>query len=73
MLSGKGLTIIHPDYQNNGIGTRLVKQAITDIKLDGIRCIHTTFEEKLERFYQKFGFYIFKGGIIDYDHMEIEK
>ncbi len=60
--------MVHPKYQNQGIGTCLVQQAINDLKEDGIPCIHVTFEERLEKFYQRIGFHIFKGGIIDFKH-----
>lgn len=64
--------IVHPDYQSQGIGSSIVKQGIKDIKTAGIKCIQITFEEKLEGFYKKLGFHIFKGGIIDFENMKIE-
>jgi len=64
--------MIHPELQGQGIGTYLVQQVIKDLQAEGIRCIHVTFEENLEDFYKQFGFFIFKGGIIDFDNMKIE-
>jgi GNAT superfamily N-acetyltransferase len=63
---------VHPDCQGQGIGSQIVKRAISDLKTAGIRCIQVTFNPKLEAFYQKFGFHIFKAGIIDFNNMEIE-
>lgn len=58
--------VVHPQYQRKGIGKRIVKKAITDIKAAGIRCIQVTFNNDLESFYEKCGFQIFTGGIIDF-------
>jgi ribosomal protein S18 acetylase RimI-like enzyme len=58
--------VVHPQYQRKGLGKRIVKKAITDIKAAGIRCIQVTFNNDLESFYEKCGFHIFKGGIIDF-------
>lgn len=58
--------VVHPQYQRKGLGKRIVKKAITDIKAAGIRCIQVAFNSDLESFYEKCGFYIFKGGIIDF-------
>lgn len=61
--------MIHPQAQRKGIGERLVKYAIRDLKHDGIRCIQVTFEQGIKCFYEKCGFHIFGGGIIDFKHM----
>jgi ribosomal protein S18 acetylase RimI-like enzyme len=61
--------VVHPQHQRKGIGRRIVKKAITDIKAAGIRCIQVTFNNNLESFYEKCGFHIFSGGIIDFKNM----
>ena len=58
--------VVHPLYRRKGLGTQIVKKAITDIKTAGIRCVQVTFNTDLETFYKKCGFHIFKGGIIDF-------
>lgn len=63
--------MVHPDHQRKGIGTALVKEAIHDIKSAGVKCIQVTFNPDLESFYKKFGFHIFKAGIIDNDTMKL--
>lgn len=57
--------IVHPDFQRRGLGRRLVRRAISDLKQDGVPCIQVTFLPDLEDFYRKCGFYILSGGIID--------
>ena len=60
--------VVHPEHQGKGLGTQIVKKALTDIKEAGIRCIQVTFSYDLEPFYKKCGFHIFKGGIIDFKY-----
>ena len=62
--------VVHPQYQKKGLGKRIVKKAIADIKAAGIRCVQVTFNNNLESFYVKCGFQIFKGGIIDFKNMK---
>lgn len=57
--------MIHPAYQDLGLGTALVQRAIHDLQQDGIRCVEVLFEPRLESFYRKFGFFMLKAGIID--------
>ncbi len=64
--------MVHPKYQQRGIGYSVVKRAIQDLKSEGIRCIQVTFNPELESFYEKFGFHIFKAGIIDFKYMSID-
>ena len=61
---------IHPQHQHKGIGTRLVRTAIRDLKAAGIRCVQVTFGDDLEPFCARCGFRIFRGGIIDFHDME---
>lgn len=63
--------MIHPQAQRQGIGIRLVRYAIQDLKRAGIRCVQVTFDERLKRFYEKCGFHVFSGGIIDFQHMQV--
>jgi GNAT superfamily N-acetyltransferase len=62
--------MVHPDHQNCGVGTRLVRRAIADLRDDGIQCIQVTFNTNLTPFYAQCGFHIFGGGIIDFKNME---
>ncbi len=62
--------MVHPDHRGKGIGTALVRQTIRDMKSEGIKCIQVTFNPELESFYKRFGFHIFKAGIIDNDTMK---
>jgi chloramphenicol 3-O phosphotransferase len=57
--------MVHPAYQEIGLGTSLVQRAIQELQKDGIRCVEVIFEPQLESFYQKFGFFMLKAGIID--------
>jgi GNAT superfamily N-acetyltransferase len=57
--------IVHPDYQNRGIGQALVTRAIEKLRADGIRAIEVIFEPRLETFYRVCGFHILQSGIID--------
>ena len=58
--------MVHPDFQGRGIGEALVKHAVDALTADGIRCIQVTFNPGLEAFYERCGFHIFRGGIIDH-------
>lgn len=62
--------VIHRDYQKQGFGKQLVKRAIRDLKDDGIRGIQLTFPEELREFYEKVGFKITYGGLIDFEYMD---
>jgi ribosomal protein S18 acetylase RimI-like enzyme len=62
--------MIHPAYQRSGLGKRLVRKVITDMKRSGMQCVQVTFGDELEPFYARCGFHIFKGGIIDFKHMQ---
>jgi GNAT superfamily N-acetyltransferase len=64
--------MVHPEYQGSGLGKELVIRAVNDVKQAGVQCVQVTFDDHLEPFYTKCGFHIFKGGIIDFKHMEWE-
>lgn len=54
--------IVHPDYQSNGIGTKLMNNTIEYLKTNNIYAISVLFEKKLAKFYQKFGFNMLLSG-----------
>ena len=60
---------VHPRWQKGGMGTRIVRTAIQDLKEAGVRCVQVAFTDDLEPFYAQCGFHIFKGGIIDFKNM----
>ena len=62
--------MVHPECQNGGLGKRLVRRVIGDMKKAGIQCVQVTFNEELTGFYERCGFHIFGGGIIDFKHMD---
>ena len=61
--------VVHPRHQRKGIGTRLVRGAVTDMKAAGVQCVHVTFDERLEPFYAQCGFHMLKAGIVDFKEM----
>ena len=48
---------VHPDYQNQGIGTELMNRIIAYLKERKIFWISVMFEENLAPFYRRFGFH----------------
>ena len=48
--------MVHPDYQDKGLGTELMNQMITYLKENRIYIISVVFEESLKPFYDRFGF-----------------
>ena len=57
--------IIHPEYQKNGFGKKLIQFAVGELKKDGIKFFNVIFHESLVSFYKKCGFEITLGGVID--------
>ena len=55
--------IVHPDYQRQGVGLRLVRSAIEHCLTHGIDIIHVDFEPHNTVFYEKCGFRTGQGGI----------
>ena len=54
-----GLTMIHPDYQNKGIATKIISSYIDIAKAKKNRIIIKTFKENpAQRLYQRLGFSI---------------
>ncbi len=64
--------MVMKDFQNNGIGSILLKKAIKFCQDKNIKAIQLTFNPELESFYRKFGFHIYKAGIIDRDTMDFK-
>ncbi|MCK5129663.1 MAG: GNAT family N-acetyltransferase [Clostridiales bacterium] len=57
--------IVDPEYQNKGIGTMLMNITIDKLKLDEIYIISVLFNEKLNSFFEKFGFSILNAGQLE--------
>ncbi len=56
-----GLTMIHPDYQNKGIATKIISGYIEIAKAKKKRIIIKTFKENpAQRLYQRLGFKIYE-------------
>ncbi|TFG67093.1 MAG: N-acetyltransferase [Anaerolineales bacterium] len=62
--------MVHPRHQKCGLGTRLVKRAVADMRAAGVQCVQVTFDANLTHFYAQCGFHIFGGGVIDFKHMQ---
>ena len=58
--------MVHPDFQRQGLGKSLVREAIKYAKSIGVQCVHVTYDRDLEDFYRNCGFHIIGGGIIDF-------
>ena len=50
--------MVHPDYQEQGIGTELMNRIIALLKQNHIYMISVIFDENLKEFYNRFGFQI---------------
>ncbi len=57
--------LVHPYYQRKGIALNLLKKVIEKTREDQVKTVNVLFEPELVALYQKAGFYIIKGGIID--------
>ena len=56
-----GLTMIHPDFQNKGIATKIISGYIEIARLKKKRIIIKTFKENpAQRLYQRLGFKIYE-------------
>jgi GNAT superfamily N-acetyltransferase len=49
-------TTVHPDWQRQGIGRRLVTTAINETRRYGITWMHVDYEPHLDNFYRGCGF-----------------
>lgn len=56
--------IVHPDYQNHGVGSMLIDCVISELKKDGVKMIQVVFETEPTSFYGKCGFEILSAGSI---------
>ncbi len=65
--------MVHPDYRRRGIATRLGQMAIEQVRSAGIKCVNVLFDPELTPFYQKLGFHIVAGGILDNDPPQQKK
>lgn len=57
--------IVHPSYQNQGIGRQLVAHTIAHITAHNIPIIHVDFLPEKTRFYERCGFKVGLGGIYE--------
>lgn len=57
--------IVHPSFQGQGIGRKLVGQTIEHIRAHGISIIHVDFLPEKAKFYERCGFRIGLGGIFE--------
>ncbi len=57
--------IVHPRYQRQGVGLRLVAQALAHIRAHNINIIHVDFLPEHRTFYEQCGFSTGLGGIIE--------
>jgi len=48
--------IVHPEFQNNGIGSEILKRLVKKCKGNGIRDIQLFSAKGKSEFYEKFGF-----------------
>jgi GNAT superfamily N-acetyltransferase len=55
--------IVHPDWQDRGVGRKLVARAVEYIDSYGISIIHVDFLPDVAAFYERCGFQIGLGGI----------
>ena len=58
--------VVHPDYQNRGIGSHLLSLLVETARDAGIRMVNTVFEPGLTEFYRKAGFHLVSGGMIEF-------
>ncbi len=57
--------IVHPNWQRQGVGQKLVTAAIKHIQEHGISIIHVDFEPEHKTFYERCGFRTGLGGIYE--------
>lgn len=58
--------MVHPSYQRQGLGTKLVKAILNEAKQRGLLIITVSFDEENKSFYQKCGFEVGYSGTIIY-------
>lgn len=57
-------TTVHPDFQRQGIGQKLVEQATMEARRRGCHWLHVDFEPHLESFYRSCGFQHTLAGLV---------
>jgi len=57
--------IVHPDWQDRGVGRALVGRAVEHIRAQDITIIHVDFLRDVAAFYERCGFRIGLGGIYE--------
>jgi GNAT superfamily N-acetyltransferase len=57
-------TTVHPDARRMGVGTRLVREAVTVARERGVRWLHVDYEPHLRAFYEGCGFHPTGAGLI---------
>ena len=60
--------MVHPNHQSRGIGTELMNRVIAKLKADRIYMISVIYDEKLQPFYQRFGFFEMRAGQLQTRH-----
>ncbi|OWR32584.1 GNAT family N-acetyltransferase [Saccharibacillus sp. O23] len=55
--------IVHPDYQSQGIGERLVRKLLEEAQAYGLEIVTLTFAERHASFYERCGFHVGSGGV----------
>ncbi len=55
--------IVHPDYQGQGIGKKVVVRLLEEADAYGLEIVTLTFEEKNAKFYAGCGFTVGAGGV----------
>lgn len=57
-------TTVHPTFQRQGIGVRLVQKAVESAREQGLEWVHVDYEAHLDGFYRQCGFRPTQAGLI---------
>jgi GNAT superfamily N-acetyltransferase len=58
-------TGVHPDHRHRGVATRLVKRAVDEARVRGVRWVHVDYEPRLAGLYRGCGFRHTEAGLVD--------
>lgn len=58
-------TTVHPDLQRQGIGARLIREAVAMARASNCEWLHVDYEPHVESFYAAAGFRPTQAGVID--------